>query len=364
MRTNFTLEPGKCLKEDVVIAFAENYHSYRVCFVGRGSYCWNVTIDDGLEIEDQFGHLSLNCQIGQFCCIAHGLKMIFGLNHDYKSVGNGALTLMLEEAYQLNSGYVPEVFNQKSTVVIQNDVWIGGDVTIMAGVTVHNGAIIARNSHVVRDVPPYAIVGGNPARIIGYRYTEDLIKKMLKIRWWNWSTEKLIENVKYFTEDVEGFCNRFYPEAKALYDEVAKIKKDPLDAYFVFVDFYEDYCSYPYILESFLDMYMQSEKKKLVLFVQDEVVDAIEENVYKNIMNIVNDINNSQDIRCTVELIRGGRTRAEQNFYRCRHYIISRTYWAVDFSDMADLYGIEVIPGCDSKIPFVKKRNCIKANDK
>lgn len=365
MLNTFSAAPGVLLQEATVEATSDKYLSYSTAHIGRGTYCWNTTVDNGIEREYKFGKLNSNYQVGQFNCIAEGLKVILGRNHNLKSVETGALTLMLN-ATGHNIEHPAAEFNQKSTVVIQNDVWIGGNVTIMAGVTVHNGAVIARNSHVVKDVPPYAIVGGNPAHIIGYRYTEDLIDKMLKIRWWNWSMEKLTENIDYFTEDVQGFCDRFYPEAKRQYDAIAKLEKDPLDTYFMFVDYYEDYCSYPYILESFLDMYMQDEDKKLVLFVQDDTVSekgAISEEVYQNIASIVDDINNSPDIRCKVELMHGSRTKAEQRFYRCHHYIISRTYWAVDFSDIADLYGIEVIAGCDSKIPFVKKRNSVMVKE-
>lgn len=86
-------------------------------------------------------------------------------------------------------------------------MWIG------TGATIHNGAVVAANSHVVKDVPPYAIVGGDPAQVIGYRFEQTVIEQLQCIQWWYWEDEKIKENASYFSDDVELFCDRFYPEA-------------------------------------------------------------------------------------------------------------------------------------------------------
>jgi len=78
-------------------------------------------------------------------------------------------------------------------VVIGNDVWIGDGVTIMSGVTIGDGAVIAANSHVVKNVEPYSIVGGNPARLIKYRFPKEVIDKLLEIKWWDWPDDKINE---------------------------------------------------------------------------------------------------------------------------------------------------------------------------
>ena len=79
----------------------------------------------------------------------------------------------------------------RGNVTIGNDVWLADNVTIMSGVTIGDGAIIANNSHVVKDVPAYSITGGNPARHIKYRFTEEQIASLLEIQWWNWEIEKI-----------------------------------------------------------------------------------------------------------------------------------------------------------------------------
>ena len=93
-------------------------------------------------------------------------------------------------------------------VTIANDVWIGRSAMIMPGVHIADGAIIASSAVVTKDVPPYAIVGGNPARLIRYRFSEDVIAKMLAIRWWEWSDEKIKQEAAFLNGPVESFLER------------------------------------------------------------------------------------------------------------------------------------------------------------
>ena len=79
----------------------------------------------------------------------------------------------------------------KGDVIIGNDVWIADNVTIMSGVTIGDGSVIACNSHVVKDVEPYTLVGGNPAKFIKYRFTKEQIEKLLQIKWWEWDDSKI-----------------------------------------------------------------------------------------------------------------------------------------------------------------------------
>ena len=95
-------------------------------------------------------------------------------------------------------------YPHKGDINIGNDVWIGFNATIMAGVTIGDGAIIATNSTVVKDVEPYSIVGGNPANEIKKRFSEKTINELLEIKWWNWDIEKITKNVQNLTgNDIE-----------------------------------------------------------------------------------------------------------------------------------------------------------------
>lgn len=88
-------------------------------------------------------------------------------------------------------------------VHIGHDVWIGCNATILRGVTVGCGAVIGANALVNKDVPPYAIVGGVPARIIKYRFEKEIIEKLMTLEWWNWNVEKIRKNRHIFTNKVK-----------------------------------------------------------------------------------------------------------------------------------------------------------------
>lgn len=131
--------------------------------------------------------------------IASGVSFIMnGANHltdaisayPFAIFGNGWETAMEGKSYP-----------QKGDITIGNDVWIGHNATIMAGVTIGDGAIIATNATVVKDVAPYSIVGGNPAKEIKKRFSEEVIEQLLEIQWWNWDIEKITKNVQLLTSN-------------------------------------------------------------------------------------------------------------------------------------------------------------------
>lgn len=142
--------------------------------------------------------------IGKFCAIAQGAKFIMnGANHKvsgfstypFQIFGNGWEKVMPKE------GELP----YKGDTVIGNDVWIGYEATIMPGVKIGDGAIIASKSVVTSDVPAYSITGGNPARTIRYRFDEDTIRTLLEVAWWDWSAEKITQHLEVIVNcDLEA----------------------------------------------------------------------------------------------------------------------------------------------------------------
>jgi acetyltransferase-like isoleucine patch superfamily enzyme len=97
----------------------------------------------------------------------------------------------------------------KGDITIENDVWIGAKSTIMSGVKIGNGAVIAAGATVTKDVPPYAIVVGNPGKIIKYRFTENQIKDLLDIAWWDWSESKIREEAMLlWSQDINHFIEK------------------------------------------------------------------------------------------------------------------------------------------------------------
>lgn len=116
-----------------------------------------------------------NLIIGSFCSIACEVNIFLGGNHNYKRPSTWLLKKDDKEGIKSNGD-----------VIIGNDVWIGHGATIMSGVNIGDGAVIAAESLVVKNVEPYSIVGGNPAKHIAYRFDEQTIEKLLEIKWWNW----------------------------------------------------------------------------------------------------------------------------------------------------------------------------------
>lgn len=133
--------------------------------------------------------------IGNFCSIARGTA-IQEHNHDADCITTYFIKYRIfEEKYGMDA-------ISKGPVSIGNDVWIGTQSTILTGVTIGDGAIIAANSVVSKDVPPYAIVGGTPAKILRYRFSDEIVAMLLDIKWWNWDIERIKRNKDLFYGDL------------------------------------------------------------------------------------------------------------------------------------------------------------------
>lgn len=133
--------------------------------------------------------------IGRFCAIAKGIEFVMnGANHRMKSVSTYPFNIMGGGWEKFTPS--PDDLPFKGDTVVGNDVWIGQNVTVMPGVHIGDGAIIAANSVVAKDVPPYCIAGGNPCRIIRKRFDEELIDYLLKLKWWNWDADKIFRNMQ------------------------------------------------------------------------------------------------------------------------------------------------------------------------
>jgi virginiamycin A acetyltransferase len=128
--------------------------------------------------------------IGKFCQIATGVRFIMnGANH-----GQQGFTTYPFKIFGGQFKDLPLLSENKGDTIIGNDVWIGNNVTFMPGVEVGDGAIIASNSCVTRNIEPYTVVGGNPAQLIRKRFDENTIAKLLELQWWNWEIDKIAEN--------------------------------------------------------------------------------------------------------------------------------------------------------------------------
>ncbi len=172
---------------------------------------------NGADLETTNG-TSTDIIIGRYCSLSWHLKFLLGANHVHKNVVStfhfnwAHLKKKFSDlgygCYE-NAKFFPKQVNSHRQIIVGSDVWIGRGATILGGVKIGNGAIIGANATVTKDVPPYAIVGGNPAKIIKYRFDEETIKKFMAIKWWNWDIKKVLENV-HIMSDPEKFLGKNY----------------------------------------------------------------------------------------------------------------------------------------------------------
>lgn len=135
--------------------------------------------------------------IGKFCSIACGARFLFNsANHTMGSLSTYPFPLFFEE-WGLDRTDVAQAWDNKGDIVIGNDVWIGYEAVIMAGVTIGDGAVIGARAVVTKDVPPYTIVGGVPARPIRLRFLQQTVDALLELAWWDWPKERIAANLRW-----------------------------------------------------------------------------------------------------------------------------------------------------------------------
>lgn len=145
-------------------------------------------------------------QMGKFSGLSIGAKVLGGGEHFQNNVAIYSLkSVHLQEIRE----YAKDIY-AKGPTIIGNDVAIMVDAIILSGVKVGDGAVVGAGAVVTKDVPPYAIVAGNPARIIKYRFCEKQIKALLRIRWWDWTIEEIKEYKEYFYGDVDTFIAKAF----------------------------------------------------------------------------------------------------------------------------------------------------------
>jgi virginiamycin A acetyltransferase len=157
--------------------------------------------------------------IGKYCSIAYGVNFICGAGqHNYNHVSTfplvaqlvakdakftiGDKELMFEEWYQ-------EYEVSNGPIVVGNDVWIGINAVIQSGVVLNHGSVVLPGAVVTTDVPPYAVVGGIPAKVVKYRFDEKTIEGLLKIAWWDWSEELIAERIGDFYQSAQNFVAKY-----------------------------------------------------------------------------------------------------------------------------------------------------------
>lgn len=167
-----------------------------------GAYTmYNDFVNDprGFENNNVLYHYPVNRDrlvIGKFCSIACGAKFLFtSANHTLSSLSTYPFPIFHEE-WGLDAADVASAWDNRGGITVGNDVWIGYEAVILSGVTIGDGAVVAARAVVTRDMPPYTVVGGVPARAIRRRFPEDTVQSLLKTRWWDWPEEKIARHLE------------------------------------------------------------------------------------------------------------------------------------------------------------------------
>jgi acetyltransferase-like isoleucine patch superfamily enzyme len=161
----------------IKIFLTKNYRRYKHFKIGDYTYGRPLLL---------FGESGSKLTIGRFCAISNKVTIFLGGEHRTDWV-----TIYPFTSYFRKASYIQGHPKTKGDVVIGNDVWIGYGATIISGVTIGDGAVIGALSVVTKDVAPYEIVAGNPARHIRFRFDNDTIEKLLEIKWWDWDISKI-----------------------------------------------------------------------------------------------------------------------------------------------------------------------------
>ena len=196
----------------------------QVCFIKNTVRNPNIVIGDYTYYDDpddaegfernvlyHYPFIGDRLTIGKFCAIARGVKFIMnGANHKLSGISTYPFQIFGNgwEKAMPQPGDLPF----KGDTVVGNDVWLGYEALVMPGVHIGDGAIVAARSVVVADVPPYAVVGGNPAKIIKQRFAPEVAEELAAIAWWNWPVEKITTHLAHIVAgDVHALRNGASP---------------------------------------------------------------------------------------------------------------------------------------------------------
>lgn len=146
-------------------------------------------------------------EIGKFCSIACGAKFLFtSANHALRSLSTYPFPIFFDE-WELDAKDIRSAWDNKGDIILGNDVWVGYEAVILSGVTIGDGAIIGTRAVVTKDVPPYTIVGGVPAKSLRRRFDDKTVERLLALRWWDWEEEKIKRHIAAIQAgNMEALC--------------------------------------------------------------------------------------------------------------------------------------------------------------
>ncbi len=271
---------GKKTVDDIAL-YTEN--GFPVVYAGRGSYAVSIdlhTYHSVVSSEDV--HL---VYIGRYTSIGENLRIYSDFNHDHQSVYMGVIPeyadLTENASYRERLGQNISHMAHKGTVIIGNDVWIGDNVTIIADVTIGNGAVIGAESVVTKDIPPYTIWCGNPAKCVDNRFSPDMVRGFQQIAWWNFDRSRLKEIENDMKGDPAVFVAKYEPLVKDLeITDKHLITLDEHPSMVAFIDTDTPFPTYGRILGQFIERYCDGTRALFLCYYKDnqsnvDTIDAL-----------------------------------------------------------------------------------------
>ena len=319
-------------------------NSFRILWIDKGSYVVDMDFTSGtLKCRD----IGCHCvHIGKYTSIANDFKIIVDMNHDYHSLWQGVVPeLALQEEGRHGNGQTFRRIIRKGQVLIGNDVWIGDDVTILGGVRIGDGAVIAAGAVVVKDVPPYAIVGGNPAEIIKYRFSEETIERLRRIAWWDWDGEKIRECREDMYGEVEDFAIKYdltmqtRPRKSGQYIE--RLGKFDTPVFVYFMDFDDDYPVYKHVITSFLREYPNAEAELVLCYNSQSEEDT------QKMQEIISILEKQTCMNALVNVYGISVSDEEGIMSEADYYITNRDCRTLGRAAYADRYHVKILSGVD-----------------
>lgn len=308
--------------------------NFPAVLVGRESQ-----IDGGI-IESGITEKTIDCynlQIGNFCRLQKNITFLINNNHDYKSVATGALAVRrnLEETYKIK---------RKGTIIIENDVSIGCGAIILSGVSIQNGAVVLAGAVVTKDVPSYAVAGGNPAEVIGYRFTSEQIEHLLDMQWWYWDIDELEKYRKDIFINTDNILKK-HDNGEISNHQIAQCVYAKTQEIILFIpDFDSEYPIYSKVIEEYCrTASKQLSKQFLILIIENANV----ENHMNRIFELI-DLMYKTDGNLVV--LTAFENEIESYISLSDEFVIARNLKAVYYSSLAHKYGVKLISGTDIPI--------------